>query len=61
MSEAQTELLLAVGVSDRQWRDLLGVLKVQGQALDKTYLIEWAGKLEVADLLEKALQQSDLT
>ena len=42
-------------VSDRQWRDVLGVLKVQGERLDPAYLRWWATALEVADLLEKAL------
>lgn len=47
-------------VSDKQWRDLLGVLKVQGGALDQAYLKEWAGKLGIADLLERALDQTAL-
>ncbi len=42
-------------VSERQWRDALGVLKVQGERLDLAYLRRWATALEVADLLEKAL------
>ena len=46
-------------VSDRQWRDLLGVLKVQARTLDRGYLTEWAGKLGLADLLERALGQAD--
>lgn len=40
-------------ISDRQWNDILGVLKVQGDRLDFDYLRQWAGELGVADLLEK--------
>ncbi len=42
-------------VSDRQWRDILGVIKTQGERLDFAYLRQWAAALNVADLLEKAL------
>lgn len=42
-------------VSDRQWRDIQGVLDVQGEQLDQGYLREWADQLGVADLLNKAL------
>src|SRR5436309_2757805 len=45
-------------VSDQQWRDLLGVLKVQAGALDRAYLADWAQKLGVADLLKRALGQA---
>lgn len=45
-------------VSDRQWRDILGVLKVQGDRLDLGYLRRWAAELDIADLLKKALEQS---
>ena len=45
-------------VSDRQWRDVLGVLKVQGERLDLVYLRRWATALGVADLLEQALAQT---
>jgi hypothetical protein len=43
------------GVSDRQWNDVLGVLKVQGPALDRAYLDEWARELGLTDLLRQAL------
>jgi hypothetical protein len=45
-------------VSDRQWRDVLGVMKTQAGVLDRDYLQEWAKELKVADLLERALDQS---
>lgn len=47
------------GVSERQWRDPLGVMKVQGDALDKTYLLEWAAHLGVLELLELAYVSLD--
>ena len=47
-------------VSDRQWQDVLGVLKVQGNRLDLAYLRQWAASLGVSDLLEKALTEAGL-
>ena len=43
--------------SERQWRDVQGVLKVQEERLDSVYLRRWAAELGVADLLEKALAE----
>lgn len=48
------------GVSDRQWNDVLGVLKVQGPTLDRGYLVEWARELGVTDLLRRALNDAGL-
>ena len=45
-------------VSERQWRDILGVLKTRAGELDLGYLQKWAADLKVADLLERALQAS---
>lgn len=42
-------------VSDRQWRDIRGIVRVQGDALDGTYLRANAPLLGVLDLLERAL------
>jgi hypothetical protein len=41
-------------VSERQWRDVLGVLISQDNRLDVTYLQKWAAALGVSDLLDKA-------
>lgn len=46
------------GVSDRQWGDLLGVLKTQGRVLDTGYLRLWAGRIGVSEELERALKQA---
>ncbi len=40
--------------SDRQWHDILGVLRVQMASLDQDYLSHWAAQLNVTDLLHKA-------
>jgi len=46
-------------ISDRQWRDILGVLKVQAGRLDLDYLQKWAAELNVANLLQRALKESE--
>lgn len=45
-------------VSQRQWLDVLGVLAVQSEALDRGYLNRWATDLGVSDLLERALAEA---
>ena len=43
-------------VSQRQWLDVLGVLKVQAHRLDRAYLQHWAEQLGVKDLLDRAIE-----
>ena len=43
----------AVGGSERQLRDAIGVYEVQAGCLDEDYLDEWAGRLDVASLLAR--------
>lgn len=45
-------------VSDRQWNDVLGVLKVQ-RDLDWDYLARWSSHLELEDLYEKARRDAE--
>jgi len=45
-------------VSDRQWRDVLGVAKTKSGQLDLAYLRRWAKELAVEDLLERALAEA---
>lgn len=47
------------GQSDRQWQDLVGVIKVQAPAIDREYLGQWAERLGVSDLLDRALAEAD--
>jgi hypothetical protein len=47
-------------VSERQWHDVLGVLKVNGVSLDRRYLERWAAELGVADLLARAFREAEL-
>lgn len=46
-------------VSERQWRDILGVIQIQGDRLDLGYLRQGAADLRVGDLLAKALTGTD--
>lgn len=45
-------------VSDRQWQDVLGVLKVQGERIDRAYLQQMADELGVGDLLQRAIEDA---
>lgn len=45
-------------VSDRQWRDVLGIVAVQDPGLDEEYLRRGADLLAVADLLVRALLEA---
>ena len=42
-------------VSDRQWRDLQGVLAAQAGRLDLEYIRKWCGHFHLLDLLERLL------
>lgn len=46
--------------SEKQWRDVLGVLKVQGTGLDFNYLYEWASNLDLTEDLNQAMGEAGL-
>ena len=47
-------------VSERQWLDVIGVIKVQGDSLDKNYLQVWSKKLGIFELLKNAFYDADI-
>jgi len=47
-------------VSEQQWKDVLGVLKVQGNKLDLEYLKYWASKLNLSDLLNRSFDDAGM-
>ena len=47
-------------VSQQQFKDVLGVLKVQGDKLDLQYLRHWASRLNISDLLNRSFDDAGL-
>lgn len=45
--------------SDRQWRDILAIIIVQGSRLDEAYVSSVAREIGVHDLLERARRDAD--
>lgn len=45
------------GISERQWRDAVGVVAVQGERFDADYARRWAKHLELDELLERVLAE----
>ncbi len=47
-------------LSERQWLDVIGVIKVQGDSLDKNYLQFWSKKLGIFELLKSAFSDAEI-
>jgi len=47
-------------VSDRQWNDVLGILKAQRSRLDMDYIQRWACELNLADMLKRSLEEAEI-
>jgi len=45
-------------LSDRQWADVVGIIRLQGDRLDQVYLEDWAAKLGLTELLFQALDEA---
>jgi len=45
-------------VSERQWRDVQAIVRIQGDRLDHQQLRRWSGQLGVTDLLDRVLDQA---
>jgi hypothetical protein len=42
-------------ISERQWRDVQAIARIQGDRLDLEHLRFWAARLGVMDLLERVV------
>ena len=45
-------------VSERQWRDVHAIARIQGDRLDQAHLTLWADRLGVMDLLERVMRDT---
>jgi hypothetical protein len=48
-------------ISERQWNDVMGVLKVQQASLDMDYMHKWATTMGLTDLLLQALRDAGIS
>lgn len=46
-----------MGESERQFRDIVGILRVQGNQLDRNYIRHWASELGLTDVWEAILKR----
>lgn len=46
--------------SEKQWRDVLGILKLQTENLDYEYLTQWADNLGLLDFLSQAFSEAGI-
>lgn len=45
-------------VSDKQWRDIVSILRVTGEQIDRSYLSQWAHSLRCEALLSRAQEEA---
>jgi hypothetical protein len=44
--------------SERQWRDVQAIARIQGNRLNRNHLSLWAARLSVTDLLQRVLREA---
>ncbi len=49
------------GVSEKQWRDVVAILRVSGAEMDRSHLEQWARRLGLEDLLSRAREEAGAT
>ena len=59
-SRARPRTRAGGGRSDRQWGDVLDVLRATEGRLDEAYLERWAANLSLSDLLARARTEARL-
>jgi hypothetical protein len=47
-------------LSERQWQDVIGVIEVKNEKLDRVYLLNGAKQVGVVDLLERAFENAGI-
>ena len=53
----EESLQIILGSSERQFEDVSSIGRVQGDSLDRNYLMKWAKSLEVEDLMSRLLSE----
>jgi hypothetical protein len=56
----QINILLKGSKSEKQWRDVLGIVKLQAENLDYGYLVEWVEVLDLIDEFSEVLTQAGI-
>jgi len=47
-------------LSERQWNDVQGILRLQKDRLDLDYLKKWSAEMSLADLVSRAITEAGL-
>jgi hypothetical protein len=47
------------GISERQWKDTVGVIAVQGERFDLEYARRWAAEMALTELLDRAVAEAE--